>query len=119
MGARPGWFVTCAANGPMAVRRALAAGADAAVVSTIFASRSSSAGRPMGATRLARLTQVADLPLYALGGVNGATARRLKDLKLAGLAAVDGFGTPDHASRSRHPAAPRQMTGGMAPRRAV
>ena len=91
--AHPGWIVTAAAHSPRAARRARAAGADAAVVSTAFASRSPSAGAPLGAARLARIARTTGIPVYALGGVNDRTAARLKDLPLAGLAAVDGFRT--------------------------
>jgi thiamine-phosphate pyrophosphorylase len=90
---RPGWIVTTAAHSLCAARRARAAGADAAVVSAVFPSLSPSAGAPLGVLRLAGLARAAGLPVYALGGVNEATARRLKGLPLAGLAAVDAFRT--------------------------
>ena len=89
--AHPGWIVTAAAHSPRAARRALAAGADAAVVSTVFASRSASAGRPMGAVRLALLVRRVKGPVYGLGGIDNKKARLLKDTGLAGLAAVDGL----------------------------
>jgi thiamine-phosphate pyrophosphorylase len=41
--------------------------------------------------RLAQIARLAGIPVYALGGVNDRTAGRLKDLRLAGLAAVEGF----------------------------
>jgi thiamine-phosphate pyrophosphorylase len=88
---RPGWIVTAAAHSLRAARRAGRAGADAAVVSTVFASRSVSAGAPMGPIRLAQLVRAAGVPVYALGGVNARTAARLKDTGVIGLAAVDGF----------------------------
>lgn len=88
---RPDWIVTAAAHSVRAARRAKAAGADAAVVSAVFPSRSPSAGAPIGPLRLALIARAAGLPVYALGGVNEETARRLKDLPLAGLAAVDAF----------------------------
>jgi thiamine-phosphate pyrophosphorylase len=91
--ARPSWIVTAAAHSALAARRALAAGADAVVVSTVFASRSASAGRPMGPIRLARLAQAAGGRVYALGGITNENARRLASLRLAGLAAVDAFRT--------------------------
>lgn len=91
--ARPGWVVTAAAHSPAAVRAARAAGADAAVVSAVFPSRSPSAGAPIGPLRLAQIARAGGLPLYALGGVSDATAGRLRDLPLAGLAAVEGFRT--------------------------
>jgi thiamine-phosphate pyrophosphorylase len=89
--AQPRWTVTAAAHSLRAARAALAAGADAAVVSAAFASASPSAGRPIGPVRLARLARDAGGPVYALGGVNDETARRLADAGLAGLAAVDGL----------------------------
>jgi len=89
--AHPAWIVTAAAHSERAARRALALGADAAVVSTVFASRSASAGRPMGAVRLAGLARRVDGPLYGLGGIDNKKARLLKDTGLVGLAAVDGF----------------------------
>jgi thiamine-phosphate pyrophosphorylase len=89
--ARPGWIVTAAAHSLGAARRALASGADAAVVSAVFESRSPSAGRPMGPIRLAALARRAGGPVYALGGVNNETARRLVDAGLVGLAAVGGL----------------------------
>jgi thiamine-phosphate pyrophosphorylase len=92
--AHPGWIVTCAAHSLAAARRAGAAGADAAVVSTVFESRSPSAGRPIGPLRLARLVRQAGLPVYGLGGINDKTARRLKDVRLVGLAAVEGLSAP-------------------------
>ena len=92
--ARPRWIVTAAAHGLSAARRARASGADAAVVSAIFPSRSPSAGAPIGPVRLARLTRHAGLPVYALGGVNNETARRLLDAGLVGLAAVEGLSRP-------------------------
>lgn len=90
---RRGWMVTCAAHSPRAARRALAAGADAAVVSAIFPSRSPSAGKPIGPLRLAQLVRQAGGPVYALGGVNNETARRLLPAGLVGLAAVEGLRT--------------------------
>ena len=91
--AHPGWIVTAAAHSLVAARRALAAGADAVVVSSVFASRSPSAGPPMGPLRLAILARRAGGPVYALGGVDNEKARLLKDAGLAGLAAVDGLRT--------------------------
>jgi len=87
---RPGWIVTAAAHSPWAARRARAAGVDGVVVSAVFPSRSASAGAPIGALRLAQIVRLADVPVYALGGVNDRTAGRLKNMRLAGLAAVEG-----------------------------
>jgi thiamine-phosphate pyrophosphorylase len=89
--AHPGWIVTAAAHSARAARRGLAAGADAVVVSTVFASRSASAGRPMGPVRLALLVRGVNGAVYGLGGIDNKKARLLKDTGLAGVAAVDGF----------------------------
>jgi thiamine-phosphate pyrophosphorylase len=90
--AHPRWTVTAAAHSPRAARRALACGADAVVVSTVFASRSASAGRPLGPVRLALLVRAAGGPVYGLGGIDKEKARRLLDTGLVGLAAVDALG---------------------------
>jgi thiamine-phosphate pyrophosphorylase len=91
--AHPSWVVTAAAHSTGAARRALAAGADAVVVSTVFASRSASASAPMGAIRLAILARRAGGPVYGLGGIDDKKARLLKETGLAGIAAVDAFRT--------------------------
>lgn len=91
--AHPTWIVTAAAHSPMAARRGLAVGADAVVVSAVFASTSPSAGTAIGPLRLALLVRAARGPVYALGGINNKTARTLRSTGLVGLAAVDGLRT--------------------------
>lgn len=88
--AHPAWIVTSAAHSLAAAR---ASRADAVVVSTAFPSRSPSAGAALGPIRLAGLVRSAGRRVYALGGVNEKTARRLRDAGLVGLAAVDGLRT--------------------------
>jgi thiamine-phosphate pyrophosphorylase len=85
---QPGLLVTAAAHSLTAIRRARLAGADAVLVSVVFASASPSAGRPLGAVRFAALVRDAGLPVYALGGVNAKTAPQLLGSGAAGLAAV-------------------------------
>jgi thiamine-phosphate pyrophosphorylase len=87
--ARPDWVVTVAAHSERAARRGGAA--DAVVVSTTLPSRSASAGPPWGPVRLAILVRRARRAAYALGGVDNKTARRLLDVGLIGLAAVEGL----------------------------
>jgi len=86
-------LVTAAAHGLSAARRALAFGADAVVVSAIFPSASASAGPPMGPVRLAALVRAAAGPVYALGGINDKTARRLLPTGVVGIAAVEALRT--------------------------
>jgi len=85
------FIVTAAAHSPLAIRRAERAGVDAIVVSPAFASASPSAGPPLGTTRLASWVRAAKRPIYALGGVNAHTAKRLLGTGVRGLAAVDGL----------------------------
>ncbi|MBI1186413.1 MAG: thiamine monophosphate synthase [Alphaproteobacteria bacterium] len=79
---------TAATHGAEALARAARAGLDAALLSPVFPSRSAPAGRPLGPMRAAGLAQRAGLPVYALGGVNARSARRLKGLGFSGIAAV-------------------------------
>lgn len=86
--ARPGWIVTSAAHSASAIVRARRTGADAVFVAPVFESASRSAGRPLGPLRFCALVAGARLPVYALGGVDGQTARRIARSGAAGLAAV-------------------------------
>jgi thiamine-phosphate pyrophosphorylase len=88
---RPGWIVTCAAHSSAAIIEARSAGADAVFVSAVFASSSPSAGAPIGALRFAAMVRSANRPVFALGGVNGATASRLARSGAAGFAAVEAL----------------------------
>ncbi len=88
---KPGWIVTVAAHSPRALACASAAGADAALLSTVFASNSSSAGAPMGHVRLGLLLHKTNLPVFALGGVQPRTAGRLIGTGVGGFAAVEAF----------------------------
>jgi thiamine-phosphate pyrophosphorylase len=89
--AHPGAIVTAAAHSLPAILRARRAGADAVIVSPVFASASPSAGRPMGAMRFAALARAAGVPIYALGGITANTAPRLLTTKACGLAGVEAF----------------------------
>jgi thiamine-phosphate pyrophosphorylase len=88
---RPGLTVTAAAHSMPALIRARRAGADAALLSAVFQSRSPSAGRPLGPMRFADLVRRAGLPVYALGGVKTKNAPRLLGSGAAGLAMVEGL----------------------------
>ncbi len=65
-------------------------GVDAAIVSTVFASASPTAGAAMGAIRMRQLALASRTPIYGLGGITARTAERLAGL--TGLAGIDGFG---------------------------
>ena len=88
------FVITAAAHSLPAIRQARAAGARAVVVSPVFASASVSAGPPLGVLRFVRLVRAAKLPVYALGGIDIRTVRRLAGSGAAGIAAVDAFAEP-------------------------
>jgi thiamine-phosphate pyrophosphorylase len=90
-GRRPSWLLTTAAHSARAARRAAGLGADGVFVSTVFASASPSAGRPIGALRLAVIARGTRAPVFALGGVDRRTAGRLLGTGVAGFAAVEAL----------------------------
>ena len=59
---------------------------DGLMVSSVFASESPSAGKPIGVKRLLSITAVLGAPIYALGGVNERTAEALEGCGLSGIA---------------------------------
>lgn len=97
--ARPGALVTVAAHSFSALVRARRAGADAALLSAVFESRSASAGAPLGPVRFAGLVRRAGLPVYALGGIKANNARRLLGSGAAGLAMVEGLASALESGR--------------------
>jgi thiamine-phosphate pyrophosphorylase len=88
---RTGFVVTAAAHSLPAIIRARRAGADAVLISTVFDSRSPSAGRPLGPCRFAALVRAGGLPAYALGGITTKNAPRLLGAGATGLAGVEAF----------------------------
>jgi thiamine-phosphate pyrophosphorylase len=81
---------TASAHSRAAIARANRFGVDAVILSTVFASGRSSAGKPIGPLRFARLCAAAPLPVYALGGVGaGNAARAMAHGRAAGWAAID------------------------------
>jgi thiamine-phosphate pyrophosphorylase len=85
------FLVTAAAHGIPGIMRARRSGVDAVVISPVFASASASARRSLGPRLFAVLVRNARLPAYALGGVNGKTARQLSGSGAVGLAAVEAI----------------------------
>lgn len=88
---RPGWIVTAAAHSVTALRRAAVCGADAAFLSPVFTT-ASHPGRPaLGAHRFARLAASARLPVYALGGIDARSMKRLPAARICGFGAIALF----------------------------
>jgi len=94
LGPRGNGLATAAAHSPRALAAACRAGSDAAVLSPVFPSNSSSAGRPLGPWKAGHWARRAGLPVYALGGIDAARARRLPRSTFIGVAAIDGLWGP-------------------------
>lgn len=88
---RPAWLITAAAHSLPALWRARRAGADAALVGPVFATASHPGARPLGPVRFAALARLSPLPVYALGGIDATTARRLNGTGAQGFAAIGAF----------------------------
>ena len=87
---RRNWLVTAAAHSPAALHRARRAGADAALLSPVFATASHPKVESLGPLRFAIWCGSAPLPVYALGGITAQTARRLRDSGTVGFAGIGG-----------------------------
>ena len=88
---RPGWLITASAHSEAALHRARDAGADAVLLAPVFQTDSHPDARPLGPIRLAAWCRRSPLPVYALGGISGASARRLKNAAIQGFAGISGF----------------------------
>lgn len=97
---KPGWLMTAAAHSPAAVQRAARAGIDAVILSPVFATASHPGRRALGPLLFARFVRFAPLPVFALGGLTGAGARRLRHSGTAGFAAIGAL-TPGHRHSQR------------------
>lgn len=84
----PRWLVTVSAHGHSSV--AAARYADAVLVAPVFATASHPGGRPLGVARFAALTQRGAC-VYALGGIDAASVRRLGAMRIAGVALIGGW----------------------------
>jgi thiamine-phosphate pyrophosphorylase len=84
-------LVTAAAHDAGAVARAGRQGIDAVLVSPVFVTASHPGAPGLGPVRFAALAVAAKrrgLAVYALGGMSGASLRRLAGLPVAGFAAI-------------------------------
>jgi len=89
--AHPGWLITASAHSLRALGRVK--NADAVFLAPVFATGSHPGRRtlsPLRANAIARLSRV---PVYALGGMTAANARRLCGRNYAGIAAISSLST--------------------------
>ena len=87
----PVGFISAACHSRRALLRAKALGLDLALVSPVFPTRSHPDHAPLGLYRFARRAASVAIDVAALGGVTMRTAKRLAPLRLAAVAAIDGF----------------------------
>lgn len=85
---RHGALLTAAAHSPTAIRRAAARALDAVLLAPVFATASHPGAAALGPLRFARMVRHSPLPVYALGGIDAASARRLRGSGAAGFAAI-------------------------------
>ncbi|MBK8208716.1 MAG: thiamine phosphate synthase [Rhodospirillales bacterium] len=91
---RPGTLLTAAAHSATAIRRAAALGANAVLLAPVFATASHPGAPAIGPLQFARLVWSSPLPVYALGGIDAATAQRLLRSGAAGFAAIGALSPP-------------------------
>jgi thiamine-phosphate pyrophosphorylase len=80
--------LTVAAHDRLGLRRAAKLGADAALLSPVFATASHPGAKPLGLLAFRRLARGAKLPVIALGGIDRTSVSLLKNTPTAGIAAV-------------------------------
>jgi hypothetical protein len=88
---RSQWLITCAAHSLAACARIARTGATAALLAPVFKTESHAGAETLGPVRLLLIAGQSPVPVYALGGIDQVTARRLQDADLAGLAAVSAL----------------------------
>ena len=86
----PDWIITMAGLKEGAYLAPLDS-LDALFISSVFPSRSPSAGKPIGVTGLERRSAALPVPIFALGGIDAATAPQLFGSGISGLAAIEGL----------------------------
>jgi thiamine-phosphate pyrophosphorylase len=95
---RPDWLVTCSAHSLSACARASRIGADAIFLAPVYSTLSHPVRAGLGPLRLRLIARLLNAPIYALGGIDARTARRLAGARVVGLAAIGGL-SPSFTSR--------------------
>ena len=93
-------LIGASCHDPVGLARAAQGGATYATLSPVF--ESPGKGAPLGLPRFAEWTQAALLPVFALGGVNAASAAALKRAGASGIAVIGAvFAAADPARAVR------------------
>ena len=85
---RRGGTLTVAAHDRSGLRRAAKLGAEAALLSPLFATRSHPGSKPLGLRAFRRLARGANLPIIALGGIDRTSVLQLTKAPITGIAAI-------------------------------
>lgn len=91
-------FMTASAHSLVELRRARRSGAQLAFLSPVFPTLSHPGLPALGVARWVALARRANLPVVALGGLNGARLRRLPRQACAGFAAITALGDARRSS---------------------
>ncbi len=87
----PSWLVTVAAHSASALHAAGRVGADAALLSPVFATPSHPDGTALGVARFKALARISPVPIVALGGLTGTNICQLAGAAIVGIAAIGGL----------------------------
>ncbi len=84
------FLITASAHDAYGLRRAETLGADLVFLSPVFPTRSHPGARALGIHRFSRLASLSNIPVFALGGIDRETTRRLPPMT-GGVAAISAF----------------------------
>lgn len=85
------WILSASVHGPKGIAAARQLPVDFLLVSPFLETRSHPGARSLGATGLAAMIAMARQPVFALGGIDEATVRRLASLRVAGFGLIRGW----------------------------
>ncbi len=88
------WFITCAAHSLAACARVRFASADAVFLAPVFSTGSHPGRAGLGHLRARAIARASTVAVYALGGIDAQSARRLEGGRFAGIAAVGALAGP-------------------------
>ncbi len=87
----PAWLITAAAHSACGVGIAARSRCDAVLLAPAFATQSHVQRAPLGVSRFCFVARASPVAIYALGGVNEKTVRRLAGARLAGVAGIEAL----------------------------
>ena len=95
----PHWLITAAAHSHSSLISAINGGSDAALLGPVFSTQSHPGSKPLGVVRFAALVGAAQrirhgYPVYALGGMNSESVRRISNSRAVGIAGISGVAHP-------------------------